>query len=148
MPLQHSMKLRRIFITLVLLFSFCTSTIGNIEKYTNTRPQCLRGDCFNGFGIQQTDEIETYIGQFASGKYHGKGEFRCRDKALVKGHFLNGVLEGEFEMELRGEKISGNIHDGEYEGVIRISSPKYKKLDTFEMTYKKGGAPWNCLYEL
>ncbi|AFM14128.1 MORN repeat-containing protein [Turneriella parva] len=128
----------KLILTTMFLSLSCTSLVENAKKYTDEKVRCLRGNCYDGFGIQQTDDVEVYTGEFLNGKYHGKGEFKCLDKAWVKGTFINGRLVGSFEMGIWDFLIFGNTREGEYDGTIRITSTKHKKLDQYEINYDKG----------
>ncbi len=69
------------FTTLLFLviFAVCFNT-------TDSYAKCVKGDCLNGFGIDNLENGNKYAGEYKNGKRHGKGTITAPDgKWIGKG---------------------------------------------------------------
>lgn len=71
-------------------FAAATSLIENCTGKT-----CTSGDCKNGFGTWVNCKGSAYTGNFANGKFHGKGKLSYTNGDVYDGNWVNDVKQGK-----------------------------------------------------
>ena len=124
---------------LILIASLaCGKNHGPLATKITTTPVCLSGNCADGFGTQQADSVQTYIGSFKNGLYHGNGILRCGSEAIIKAEFREGVIDGSFELDMKTLVITGKIASGKYEDKLVMVAKEAATKYRIEKTYDKG----------
>jgi len=121
--------------------------------------QCLEGNCWNGEGIHVYPSGAKYVGQFKSGKIHGKGVLYFSNGNVYNGDWVDHYRDGEGTLSYtdggeytgqfkssqfngkgifkypNGDRYNGNWADNKAEGE---GTYKFKDGDRYEGTFKKG----------
>lgn len=77
---------------------------------------CVKGDCFNGYGTYDYPNGSSYVGEFLSGKPHGKGILYFSNGNKYIGHWASSYREGEGRFvyaeghEYRGQFLRDAFH--------------------------------------
>lgn len=61
----------------------------------STRPECLSGNCENGYGKVRFDDYTYYEGPIVNGQPNGIGKFMRFDSTVYEGKFEKGKMVGE-----------------------------------------------------
>ena len=73
---------------------FCSTP----KKELPERYLCIKGDCINGFRIQEFNrgfqKTARYEGNFKNGKYDGEGTYTFENKDKYKGSFIDDKISG------------------------------------------------------
>jgi hypothetical protein len=136
--LQHVKKFLNLLLFLFLVCSFYCSTppVKKEEKYT-----CLKGDCINGYGIQEFNrgfqKTARYEGTFKNGKYEGEGMYLFENKDRYTGTFQDDKISGKGVYEYNE---TGDIYKGEFKEDLMEGYGVYstKKGNRYEGNFKKG----------
>ena len=76
-------------LSLLLLFTFL-----NIFPSTAQKEGCVKGDCYNGFGVWEWKSGSTYMGSFKDGNRHGYGYFLFKNGDKYIGNWDKNIREG------------------------------------------------------
>jgi hypothetical protein len=143
--LNHTNKnsFNKIFLPLsmaIFLFLFINCSGGSVKDLAETNI-CLRGDCINGFGIQEfykaNKVIARYEGNFKNSKYEGDGFFLFENGDRYRGNFRDDMISG------KGEYFyfeSGDNYKGEFKDDLMDGKGLYttKKGNRYEGMFKRG----------
>lgn len=86
-----------------------------------TTETCISGDCKNGFGSWQNCKGKMYTGNFANGKYNGKGKLTLENGDVYDGNWVNGVKQGSGKYTWN----NGNIYEGNWDNDAQQGLGKY-----------------------
>ena len=79
--------------------------------------QCVKGNCFNGFGTQNWENGDYYEGSWQKGLPDGHGEFSWDNGDSYKGRFKNGKMNGQGRYRWKnGDWYNGDWKDGKMSG--------------------------------
>jgi hypothetical protein len=120
---------------------------------TSGNPNCLTGDCINGYGVLKFNNGDRYEGVFKDSKFSGAGIYKYANGDIYQGQFVNGLCEGNgtltrvngtkkegtwkagvFFKYYRTDCISGNCGDGY--GVAKISDLNFYSENNSYSTYE------------
>ena len=124
----------------IFLFLFINCASGSVKDSPETNI-CLRGDCMNGFGIQEfykaNKVIARYEGNFKYSKYEGDGFFLFENGDRYKGSFKDDMISGKGEYSYFE---SGDNYKGEFKDDLMDGKGVYttKKGNRYEGMFKKG----------
>ncbi len=76
----------------------------------NGQENCIKGNCYNGFGTCIVKNVGEYTGNFSAGKIHGKGVLSYYNGDKYLGHWSNGLRHGKGKMAYS----SGNVYLGSF----------------------------------
>ena len=84
---------------------------------TNTTDECIKGDCYNGQGMINYENGDSFDGNFLDGQIF-KGTYTFNDGTKYIGSWNNGMLNGSCEMYNNdGTMYIGDILDGQFHGI-------------------------------
>ena len=124
----------------IFLFLFLNCANGSVKESPETNI-CLRGDCVNGFGIQEfykaKKAIARYEGNFKNSKYDGDGFFLFENGDRYKGNFRDDMISGKGEYSYFE---SGDNYKGEFKDDLMDGKGIYttKKGNRYEGMFRKG----------
>ena len=61
----------------------------------NTNPNCLSGNCEDGYGVYRIDNGDRYIGFFENGNFNGSGSYIFSDGNMYVGNFKDDAPNGQ-----------------------------------------------------
>ena len=121
--------------TLLTSFYFITLSIFSTSTYAQT---CQNGDCKNGYGMINHENVELYHGFFTDGKYDGIGYLQNAKGAYYMSQFKNGKINGYTVYNETGNTTGGIFVNGVKEG-IHIEFPIIPKtIKRIAITYENG----------
>ena len=84
---------------------------------SNLSAKCLKGDCFTGIGVEQTNSF-IYAGNYERGVFDGHGALLAAGGISYRGDFMNGVFHGQgiFVDQLNRIGYEGNWARGRFDG--------------------------------
>lgn len=124
----------------IFLFIFLNCASGSVKDSPENNI-CLRGDCMNGFGIQEfykaNKVIARYEGNFKNSKYEGDGFFLFENGDRYKGSFKDDMISGKGEYSYFE---SGDNYKGEFKDDLMDGKGVYttKKGNRYEGMFRKG----------
>ncbi len=131
-------NLLNLFLFISLMSGFYCSTTPSQKKERNT---CLKGDCINGYGIQEFNrgfqKTARYEGTFKNGKYEGEGVYLFENKDKYTGTFVEDKISGKgvYEYFETGDVYKGEFREEQMDGFgVYIT----KKGNRYEGNFKKG----------
>ena len=78
----------------------------------------------HGNGVLKTPDSNVYSGEFAYGKFHGKGELKMKRQTYV-GEFKEGVYHGYgVTIQSNGDKLEGNYMNGLKDGRFVLTTSR------------------------
>jgi hypothetical protein len=97
---------KMVFILAVLLITF-----------SYLIPQCVRGDCENGYGEGIYKSGDRYIGEWRNGKIHGFGTYYWKNDDKYVGESRYGEFNGYGTFYSKGRKVyEGEFKNNKYHG--------------------------------
>jgi hypothetical protein len=106
--------------------------------------KCIKGNCSNGYGTFLFPNGDKYIGDFLSGKPHGKGILYFANGNKYIGHWMESYREGEGRMVFdEGHEYLGGFHQNKFHGYGKMS---YANGDTYEGDWKNDRPNGNGTY--
>lgn len=131
-------KLLNLFLSISMVgIFFCSTTLPKNQE----RNTCLKGDCINGYGVQEFNrgfqKIARYEGTFKNGKYEGEGVYFFENKDKYTGTFIDDKISGKgvYEYFETGDVYKGEFKEEQMDGFgIYIT----KKGNRYEGNFKKG----------
>ncbi len=127
-------------ITGIFLILFINCAGGSVKDTIETNI-CLRGNCQNGFGVQEfyksNKVIARYEGNFKNSKYDGEGFFLFENGDKYRGSFKDDMITGKGEYSYFE---SGDIYKGEFKDDLMDGKGVYttKKGNRYEGMFRKG----------
>lgn len=108
------------------------------------RPECLSGNCENGYGKVRFNDFTYYEGPIVNGQPHGIGKFMRFDSTFYVGNFVNGKMVGEFKKttlekeEFYGDfvKRSDTLHN------VFVANKQSKTLVVYCRYFDEGVGDW------
>lgn len=80
-------------------------------------PNCIKGNCIDGFGTYQ-DENGNYKGFFKSGKKDGYGVYKWNSGNSHTGYWKNNITDGYgYYTNTKGESWEGKFYNGKLNGL-------------------------------
>jgi hypothetical protein len=121
--------------------------VTNSTKYTGSKINCVRGNCYTGQGIWLENSGYSYVGQFKDGKKHGQGVDRKggHDKyRIFNGSFKDNLYNGAGVLHIQNGKdnpyIFGAFKDGNLEDGTDVLMKFASGVDAYyKVTTKNNG---------
>jgi hypothetical protein len=79
--------------------------------------QCIKGNCYNGYGTYEFSNGSRYIGNFVDGRAHGKGIIYFNNGNKYIGHWEDDVRQGEGRFVFNeGHEYRGGFRQNKFYG--------------------------------
>ena len=99
----------------------------------STLADCVKGNCFNGYGTYIYPNQDKYIGNFTDGKPHGRGIIYFANGNKYIGHWVAEYREGEGKfIFIEGHEYFGQFKKNEFHGPGTMT---YANGDRYEGTW-------------
>jgi hypothetical protein len=85
--------------------------------------QCIKGDCYTGHGTYLFEDGSRYVGQFRSGKLHGKGILYSENGDKYLGDWVKNKKQGRGKLIFSsGEHYIGDFSNNKFHGFGKLTT--------------------------
>ena len=89
----------------------------SIQFTINLSAECIKGNCFNGYGTYAFADGSQYIGEFKDDKFHGQGTFNFASGSQYIGEYKDDKRHGQGTYNFAsGDQYIGEFKDGKKHG--------------------------------
>lgn len=98
-----------------------TSMFLAFKFFLSSKPTCVKGNCYTGFGIMSFENETVYAGGFFEGKFHDYGVIKSQSESSYEGMWKLGKKHGS------GKLIypDGSVYTGNFQNDIKEGKGNY-----------------------
>lgn len=90
--------------------NMCIALVSALLLPFGLSAQCVKGNCYDGYGTYLYESGAKYVGQFAGGKIHGEGILYFSNGNRYIGNWVNQFREGQGKMIF----TNGDVYEGTF----------------------------------